>query len=32
MKNRFNDALLEIINHKYEDKYIDYLNKLTRWV
>lgn len=28
MKNRFNDAFLEIINNKYEEKYIDYLNEL----
>lgn len=25
MENRFNDAFLEIINDKYEEKYIDYL-------
>ena len=28
MKNKFNDAFLEIINNKYEEKYIDYLNEL----
>lgn len=28
MKNKFNDAFLEIINIKYEEKYIDYLNTL----
>lgn len=29
MENRFNDAFLEIINDKYEEKYIDYLHKLN---
>jgi len=28
MKNKFNDAFLEIVKNKYEEKYIDYLNKL----
>lgn len=28
MENRFNDAFLEIINNKYEEKYINYLNTL----
>ena len=28
MENRFNDDFLEIINDKYEEKYIEYLNKL----